>query len=28
LSPLRRHVLYQLSRASWHATASPIRILM
>jgi RimJ/RimL family protein N-acetyltransferase len=28
LSPLRRHVLYQLSRASWHAKASPIRILM
>jgi RimJ/RimL family protein N-acetyltransferase len=28
LSPLRRHVLYQLNRVSWHETASPIRILL
>ena len=28
LSPLRRHVLYQLNRAGWHAKVSPIRILM
>jgi RimJ/RimL family protein N-acetyltransferase len=28
LSPLRRHVLYSLKRASWHAKSSPIRILV
>lgn len=27
-SPLRRHALYHLSRASWHAKASAIRILV
>lgn len=27
LSPLRRHMLYQLNRAGWHAKTSPIRIL-
>ncbi len=28
LSPLRRHVLYSLKRASWHAKSSPVRILV